>query len=214
MTGVRPDTKQRRARPIAALVLAVLLLPAPARAAGDTPGSYCPIPAPGEKPDCRAGAEERYPAFYQSLEAGSIDPAAAARIEADLASGGDVERSYEALSSLAYGYYVLARKASASPHADPAVVARLERWNELLARAYHESPPEASLRAAVREAAADIERRAAPVRVACTDANGNASTCTSTQSVLREMDAARDHTGLRGQLGRLMERLLGEDGDS
>lgn len=200
----------RNASAFVALLLA--LAPAPAAAGGNAPGSYCPIPEPGQKPSCMDGAEQRYSAFYESLEAGKMDAAAASKVEADLAAGGEAERTYEALSSLAYGYYVLARKAAASPNADPVLVARLERWNEALARAYRDTPPDTSLRAAVREAAVDIERRAAPVELSCTDAEGRAAKCTSTQAVVREMDDARDHTGLRGQLGRLMERLLGPGG--
>lgn len=206
------DTRACLWRRAATLALLAALAPAVAGAGGNAPGSYCPIPEPGQKPDCRDGAEQRYSAFYRSLEEGNLDPAAAASVEADLAAGGEAERTYEALSSMAYGYYVLARKAAASPKADPVLVARLERWNDALARAYRDTPPDTSLRAAVREAAVDIEHRAAPVELTCPDTEGRPARCTSTQAVIRGMDDARDHTGLRGQLGRLMERLLGPGG--
>jgi hypothetical protein len=193
-----------------AIVLA--LAPAPAGGAGNKAGSYCPFPEKGQKPQCLTGAEERYSAFYKGIEAGRMDAADTARIEADLAAGGEAQHTFEALSSLAYGYYVLARRAAESPSVDPALKARLERWNDLLSKAYHETPPDGSLRVAVRAAAEDLQRRAAPIELACTDAEGRPARCTSTEAVLRSMDDARDHTGIRGQLGRLMERLLGGDG--
>jgi hypothetical protein len=158
------------------------------------------------------GAEQRYSAFYRGVESGEMDAEDAKRIEADLAAGGEVERTYEALSSLAYGYYVLARRAAESPKTDPALVARLERWNELLSKAYHDSHPEGELRKAVRAAAQDLRERAAPVQLTCTDAEGKVAPCTTTEAVLHGMDDARDHTGVRGQLGRLMERVFGGDG--
>lgn len=195
------------------LVALVVLGAEAAGAAGAKPGSYCPIPEPGQRPTCLDGAEERYSAFYQGLESGKMDDAAADRIEADLAAGGEAARTYEALSSLAYGYYVLSKRVAASPKSDPELVARLERWNTALASAWREAPPETGLQSAVREAAEDIRHRAAPVELACRDAAGHPATCTSTDAVLREMDA-RDQSGLRGQLGRLFERLLGDGGGS
>jgi hypothetical protein len=195
-----------------ARALLLALAPSLALAAGNAPGSYCPFPEKGQKPQCLEGAEERYSAFYHGLESGTLDPADAARLEEDLVAGGEAERTYQALSSIAYGYYVLARRAAESAKADPALVARLERWNSILALAYHETPPDASLRAAVREAAQDLQRRAAPVELSCKDAEGRPARCTSTEAVLRSMDDARYRSGVRGQLGRLMERLFGEGG--
>jgi hypothetical protein len=194
------------------LALVVALWPSVALAGGNTAGSYCPFPEKGQKPQCMSGAEQRYSAFYEGIEAGQVDAADAARMEADLAAGGDAQHTFEALSSLAYGYYVLSRRAVESPSADPALVARLERWNALLARAYHETPPDAALRVAVRDAAQDLQRRAAPVELACLDAAGQPARCTSTEALVQGMDDARDHSGLRGQLGRLMERFLGGGG--
>ncbi len=201
-----------RCRGAAALLATVLALaPTSGFAAGGKPGSYCPFPAAGERPQCLDGAEQRYSAFYKGVESGEMDPADAKRIEADLAAGGEVERTYEALSSLAYGYYVLARRAAQSSKADPVLVARLERWNELLSKAYRESQPEGDLRKAVRAAAQDLHDRAAPVQVTCNDAEGRPTPCTTTEALLHGMDDARDHTGVRGQLGRLMERVFGGD---
>ena len=198
-----------------AAILAASLLPwmsAPAVAGGAAAGSYCPFPEKGQKPQCLSGAEQQYADFYRGLESGAIDPSDAARIEEDLVAGGEAQRTYQALSSIAYGYYVLARRAAQSPTADPVLVARIERWNAILAQAYHDTPPDASLRAAVREAAEDLQRRAAPVEVACKDESGQPQRCTSTEAVLRSMDDARDRSGLRGQIGRLLERLFGEGG--
>lgn len=186
--------------------------PLVAGASGPGAGSYCPFPEKGQKPQCLSGAEERYGDFYRGVESGTIDPSDAARVEADLAAGGEAQRTYQALSSIAYGYYVLARRAAQSPTTDPALVARLERWNAVLAQAYHETPPDASLRAAVREAAEDLQRRAAPVTLTCKDERGRTQRCTSTEAVVRGMDDARDHSGVRGQIGRLVERLFGEGG--
>jgi hypothetical protein len=193
-------------------VLAALLPAAAALAAGNTPGSYCPFPEKGEKPKCMVGAEERYADFYRDLAKGNVDPAQAAKVESDLAAGTEAASTYQALSSLAYGYYVLARSVAASPEADPELVARLERWNQLLAAAYRDTPAHAELRGAMRAAAEDIRLRAPPVELACTDAEGRPARCTSTEAVLRSMDEARDQTGIRGQLGRLMQRLLQDDG--
>ncbi len=195
-----------------ALLCLLLSLPSLAAAGGKAPGSYCPFPEKGQKPQCLTGAEERYSDFYRGLETGTVDPSDAARLEEDLIAGTEAERTYQALSSIAYGYYVIARRAAESSKADPALVARLERWNTILALAYHETPPDASLRTAVREAAQDLRERAAPVVLACKDEAGQPARCTSTEAVLRSMDDVRDHSGVRGQLGRLLERLFGEDG--
>lgn len=189
--------------------LCLLVAPSVAAAAGNAPGSYCPFPEEGKKPECLTGAQARYSGFYRGIESGRIDADDAARVEEDLVAGGEAARTYQALSSIAYAYYVLARRAAESPRADPELVARLERWNALLALAYHDTPSDASLRAAVREAAEDLRRRAAPVELACKDADGDPARCTSTDAVLRSIDDARDQTGVRGQLGRLMEHLLG-----
>ncbi len=193
-----------------AIVAAVLIAgPGLALGAGNTPGSYCPFPEKGKKPECLTGAQERYSEFYRGIESGTMDADDVARVEEDLVAGGEGARTYQALSSIAYAYYLLARRAAESPRAHPELVARLERWNALLALAYHETPRDGSLRAAVREATEDLRLRAAPIELACKDPEGQPARCTSTEAALRSMDDARDHAGVRGQLGRLMERLLG-----
>jgi hypothetical protein len=200
--------------PIRSVALACLLVPiggAPALATDGAnaakSGAYCPLPEPGQPAECLEPAQQRYESFFGALEKGSFDPAAAARIERDLAAGSDAP--YDALSSLAYGYYRLARRAAADPNADPAVILRLERWNDMLARAYEKSGSDPAFRAAVRAAAADVNRRAPAVGLRCLDEWGDVTTCSSTEAVIRGMDALRDQTGLRGQLARLFARLFG-----
>ncbi|MCC6640591.1 MAG: hypothetical protein IT386_05425 [Deltaproteobacteria bacterium] len=215
LRATRPPGRERNALRCRAvgLLVTLLLCATSSRVSADVGvGSYCPLPEKGQKPKCLSGAEQRYADFYRGLEAGAVDPSDAARVEEDLVAGGEAQRTYQALSSIAYGYYVLARRAAQSPTADPLLVARLERWNSVLAQAYHDTPPDASLRVAVRDAAEDLRRRAAPVEVGCKDESGRLQRCTSTEAVLRSMDDARDRKGLRGQIGRLIERLFGANG--
>jgi hypothetical protein len=126
-------------------------------------------------------------------------------VEADLAS----DRRYEALSSLAYAYYVTSRRAAASPDADPEMAARLARWTTLLGDTYQANREDPRFQAALREAAGDLERRAPAVTLECTDADGHARACTSTAELVARMNDARDHAGLRGRVARLLERWLG-----
>ncbi|UCE84608.1 MAG: hypothetical protein JSU66_09545, partial [Deltaproteobacteria bacterium] len=121
-------------------------------------------------------------------------------------------RPYEALSSLAYGYLLLAQRAASSDQLDPATAARLQRWNELLANAFEASAEDPRFQAAVRTAAVDIRMHAPPVGLACLDADGNTTTCDSTEAVLRGFGAARDEVGVRGQIGRLFDRLFRANG--
>jgi len=199
-------------RPRQAVALVCWLLAGAPALAAEVPGvggsgAYCPLPEPGQPAACLEPAQQRYEHFFGALERESFDPAAAARVERELAPGSDAP--YEALSSLAYGYYRLARRAAADPNADPAVILRLERWNEVLARAYEKSGSDPAFRAAVRAAAADVNRRAPAVGLRCLDEWGDATTCQSTEAVMRGMDALRDQAGLRGQLSRLFSRLFG-----
>ena len=120
---------------------------------------------------------------------------------------------YLALSSLAYGYYRLSQQAAATPNDDPELVARLERWNALLARAYASSPQDADFQDSVREAALDLRRRAPPVALSCLDASGGRVSCDSTEAVLRDIDRLRDEVGVRGALSRLLGRFFGGGGD-
>ena len=184
-----------------------------AAAAGGDPhgaGAYCPLPPPGQKPHCLEPAKARYGEFFAALESGTPAPADAARLEGDVAAGAASEQAYLALSSLAYGYWLLSERAAAA-QADPAVAERLERWNALLREAWAASPSDARYRAAVREAALDLHHRAPPVRVRCVAADGRAAECDSTEAVLRGIDATAGEVGLRGAVARLLARLLGSD---
>ena len=185
-----------------------------ARAAGDpaAAGAYCPLPPPGEAPRCLDPAKAAYGEFFTALEAGVPADSAAARVESDLAAGSVSENAYLALSSLAYGYWRLSERAAAA-QADPALALRLERWNALLRETYATSAEDARYRAAIRTAALDLRRRAAPVRLRCVAADGGTSECSSTEAVLRGIDSAAGEVGLRGALERLLQRMFG-NGDS
>ena len=182
-----------------------------AAAAGDPSkaGAYCPLPKAGEVPKCLYDAQETYEGFFLGLEEGSVDDVAAAQVEAAVTGGSDAQR-YDALSSLSYGYFMLARAAANSEEPSPRVRARLERWNALLTEAYrtNEDP---RYRDAVREAAVDLQANAPAVGLRCTDAEGNPAECSSTEGVVRAIDLARQQSGLRGALGRLLGALLGGD---
>jgi hypothetical protein len=202
-----------RLRPgVAGGLLAGVWLAAAAQAADEVrPGAYCPFPKPGEKPACLEPAKDAYGEFFTALdEQGAVDEAAAARMEADLAAGADSQNAYLALSSLAYGYYRLSQQAAATPNEDPQVVARLERWNAVLSRAYAASPQDAKFQDSVREAALDLQRRAPPVALSCLDESGGHVRCDSTQAVLRDIDRLRDQVGVRGALARILGRFFGD----
>lgn len=200
-----------RARWLGALLLAAGVA-GPSAAGGDPAhaGAYCPLPPPGQTPRCLDPAKAQYGDFFASLERGLPEDAATARLEADLAAGAGSERAYLALSSLAYAYWQLSERAAESAH-DAGVALRLERWNGLLREAYASSGGDPSYRAALREAALDLRRRAPPVRVRCVDGAGESTECSSTEAVLRGMDATADEVGLRGALGRLLARIFGEE---
>lgn len=194
----------------AAVALLLGLVPSVSDAADPKPGAYCPIPEPGKPSTCLQPAQQRYQEFFGALDEGRVgDDDASARLEADLLADAQGARRYQALSSLAYGYFLLARRASETPGADPVIQARLERWNGLLARAYETSEADPGYRAAVREAVEDVHRRAPPVGVRCLDAQGRTAECDSTEAVIRGIDAVRDQAGVRGQLARIFSRLFG-----
>jgi len=203
-----------RARWVGALLL-VAGAAGPAAAAGDPAkaGAYCPLPPPGQTPRCLDPAKAQYGDFFASLEQGVPGDAAAAPLEADVAAGPGSERAYLALSSLAYAYWQLSERAAASSH-DASVALRLERWNALLREAYASSGDDPSYRAALREAALDLRRRAPPVQVRCIDAAGYTAECSSTEAVLRGVDATADEVGLRGALGRLLARIFGDEDEA
>lgn len=197
----------------AALALGLSLATAPVRGAGEIkPGAYCPLPEAGAKPKCLAPAQDEYTKFFTALDEGGLDDAQAARVESDVAAGSTSENAYLALSSLSYGYLRLAQRAAAQPEADPALVARLERWNQLLASAYGASEQDEAYRGALREAAADIRERAPDLRLRCLDAEGGESECDSTEAVLRGFDATSSEVGLSGALLRIYQRIVGNEG--
>jgi hypothetical protein len=173
------------------------------------PGAYCPFPQEGETRECLDPAEDAYAEFFSALAAGDLSDEDAARLERDVASGPSSEAPYLAISSLSYGYYRLAQRAATNPDEDPAVVARLQRWNELLAQAYDVSADDPSYRAAVREAALDLERRGPQVKLHCVDERGRRTECNSTEAVLRGFNRAEEKIGIRGALGRLLRRMMG-----
>lgn len=176
---------------------------------GVGPGAYCPLPEKGEVPSCLAPAKKTYSDFFTALDAEDADDAALATVEDAVALGAQEDSAYLALSSLSYGYYRLAQRASISETADPEITSRLARWNDLLARAYSASPDDVPYRAAVRQAAEELRDRA-PIALPCRDADGEPSDCNSTESVLRGFNAASERVGIRGALERLLKRMLGE----
>jgi hypothetical protein len=193
--------------------LLALLAPASAaglaQAAGDpaAAGAYCPLPPPGQTPRCLDPAKDAYGDFFSALESGL--PPDSTRVESDLAAGPVSANAYLALSSLAYAYWRLSEQAA--EQADPALALRLERWNALLREAYATSGADARYRAAIREAALDLRRRAPPVRLRCVAADGRTTECDSTEAVLRGIDATTGEVGLRGALERLLERMFGDE---
>lgn len=169
-------------------------------------GAYCPLPEPGETPACQAPARERYDAFFQAVEAGRIDPAQTASIEAALEHSGDESGAYLALSSLAYGYYKLAHQTGGQPGSDRRLQARLVRWNELLARVYGSESTSPALKQAIRDAAEDLDERVPTVGVTCTA--GHVEECERREGLVGALTEIDERTSLRGPLSRLMERLL------
>jgi hypothetical protein len=203
----------RLARLVLAPISLALLSPTPpARGAeGEVgPGAYCPLPEAGEVPKCLDPAQETYGGFFGALEDEEVDEGALAPVEEAVVRGASDEHAYLALSSLTYGYYRLASRAAQGAAADPVVVERLARWNDLLSNAYAASPEDQAYRDAVRQAAEELHARA-PITLPCRDARGDATDCHSTESVLRGFNAASERVGLRGALDRLMRRLLGRE---
>jgi hypothetical protein len=200
---------------IAAAVLAALALAAPWAFGADEiePGAYCPFPQKGETPKCLDPAQDEYAKFFSALAEGELSDQDVARLERDVASGASSKAPYLAISSLSYGYYRLAKRAATNPDEDPAVVARLQRWNELLALAYDTSSEDLSYRAAVREAALDLEQRGPRIRLHCADEQGRTIDCNSTEAVLRGFNRTQEKIGIRGALDRLIQRMMsGGDG--
>jgi len=188
------------------LAIVALALGAAARDPGQ-PGAYCPLPEPGEVPKCLAEAQQTYRGFFLGVEEGKLDDAAARQVEAAVRDG-----QVDALSSLSYGYFMLAHAQAAAEHPDAAHLARLEHWNQLLADAYADSGADARYRAALREAAVDINANTPALGLRCKDEHGAETRCDSTEAVIRAIDLARQQTGLRGALSRLLGSLFGSPG--
>jgi hypothetical protein len=199
----------------ALLLCGCLLAAPPAGAAGEIePGAYCPFPKKGETPSCMEPAQQEYGEFFTALDDGDeLSEADVSRLERDVASGAKSDTAYLAISSLSYGYFRLSQQAAANPGEDPAVVARLQRWNELLGEAYDVSAADPAYRQAVREAALDLQQHAPAVELDCADERGETVACNSTEVVLRGFNRAEEQIGIRGALGRLLHRMLGGDGE-
>jgi len=193
--------RAHRAAWLAAGALALLA------ASGDPsrPGAYCPLPKAGEVPQCLAGAQETYEGFFLGVKGGELDPADAERVEAAVRSG-----EVDALSSLSYGYFMLAKVQADAGSPNPALQARLERWNQLLTETWIQNEDDPRYREAVRAAAEDIHAHVPAQGLRCTDDQGQVTRCASTEAVIRAMDARRQETGLRGALARLLTALFGE----
>lgn len=177
------------------------------------PGAYCPFPEPGQAPSCMEPAQQEYPDFFSAIDEGEISDADASLLESEVAAGAAGKAPYLAISSLSYGYYRLAQRAAQSSGEDPAVVARLQRWNELLSAAYDTSADDPNYREAIREAANDLAQRAPAIALACADERGHTTECNSTEAVIRGINRTQETVGIRGALERLLERMLGR-GDS
>jgi hypothetical protein len=198
-------------RALAALLATLALAHAAAASSGErVKGAYCPLPRKGEVPRCLAPAQANYEAFFDELDAGNASGAGIDQVEAEVARGSAGGNAYLALSSLSYGYFRLAERAATTPGEDPEIVARLERWNALLARAYDTSGDDPHYRDAVRLAAEDLNDRV-DFPLTCRDARGEAVDCNSTESVLRGINATSERVGVRGALERVFRRLFGSD---
>ncbi len=167
------------------------------------PGSYCPLPEDDKPPACLIPAREDYAEFFTGLSEGTVDDSALAEVEGDLAG----EDRYQALSTLAYAYYVLSERAVPGSQ-DADLAARLERWNTLMGDTYRASDDQA-FRLAMRQAVQDVSRRSRPVPVRCADAQGNMTQCQSTDAVQQAVADVRDRTGIRGAVSRLIQRIFG-----
>jgi len=222
--GAKPALCRLGASCLRALLAALLLClyagaAGPVLAAKDAakapsePGAYCPFPKQGEKPACFAPVEKEYSAFFASVDAGDIDEEQLAQIERELESAGNDEGAYMAVSSLAYGYYLLAERAAKSDEPDPALVERLNGLNDLLAAVYDAPNARPEFRVAVRAAAEDLRERSPAVPTPCEPGSGG-ERCETTGTLLRALKAIDDpstDSGVRGALGRLLERVGGVD---
>jgi hypothetical protein len=202
----------------ATAALAALLAAALAGAAGavegepSASGAYCPLPPPGEKPKCLAPAQARYGEFFAGLEEGTVDPAAAAAVEADLRSQHATQQAYLALSSLSYGYWRLALRAAQMEQVDPQILDQLQRWNELLASTYEDADADPGFRDALRTAAHDLHANTPAAGLECLDEEGNPARCRPTEGLIASIDSLDQELGMRGAIRRVLRRLFGSEG--
>lgn len=174
-------------------------------------GAYCPLPEPGQTPACLTPARATYGDFFAAIGRGDVPAGEAAAVEADLTGGSGTERAYLALSSLSYGYYRLAERLRAQPDGDPVLQARLDHWNQLLVAIYGSQASDPRFRAAMRQAAHDLHRRAAADVTACP--NRYPGGCEHSEQLVRALSAIDDTAGVRSPLGHLVRRLFGGGSD-
>ena len=209
---------ERKAAGVLVWVLGLQLLSAAALAAEDPrrPGAYCPFPEnlkQGEVPACFTPVRREYPEFLAAVDSGQIDDPGVAQLERQLAAGAFGESDYLAVSSLAYGYFRLAQRAASSESPNPALVARLKSWNRLLSGLYEDAAAPPGLRSAVREAARDLHERAPAVSAKCPP-HADSEACQTTGlllQTLRRLDDPAGTYGVRGALGRLLDRMRDDD---
>ncbi len=211
-----PPPPHHRTAALTALCCAALaanLLATPVRADGSQaaaaqPGAYCPLPEKGDVPACLTPAQAQYGEFFAGLESGEFDERQTSVVEADLAASDETERSYLALSSLSYGYYRLAQRLSNQRTADPALLARLAHWNQLLLEVYEGDDAAKPFREAVRQAAVDLHTRAPAVGETCKPTANEP--CRGAEGLVRALAAIDARAGLRSPLTRLMSRIFGD----
>jgi hypothetical protein len=157
--------------------------------------------------------EAEYSDFLAAVDSGQVDDPKVNELERTLRSGGTVQNRSLALSSLAYGYFMLAERAAAEEHPDPVLVARLQRWNELLGGVYEDEDTDPEFRSAVREAAIDLHARAPAVPAEC-EPGSDGQDCQTTGvllATLRRIDDPSGETGVRGALSKLLGRMFEDD---
>ncbi len=157
-------------------------------------GSYCPLPEAGQVARCLEPGQSRYADLFVAVDEEGDLVRAASLVEEDLAGSG--EDAYVALSSLAYAYWRLALSAAETEAVDPEVAAKLEEWNELLARVYHQREHDPRFRSALREAAADLEARTPSQQFR------------PAEGLLTRFDRAHDQLGVRGAVRRVLNRVF------
>ena len=213
--GTGPARRRAGAALLVTLWAAHLWVGLASAAAGGAvkPGAYCPFPKKGEKPACFTEVEQEYKDFFDAVDSGADIDDHEARLERELQEGG-VDASL-AVSSLAYGYFRLAQKAAAEAQPDPDLVARLQRWNQLLASVYQDAEAGSQFRDTVRDAAEDLVENAPAVSSECVDgldANGaECNTAGTLLSALTALDDPANDTGVRGALSRMLGRFTSDD---